>query len=252
MKIIAPSHEDSSSDPVKAFVQLEFYNAVQLIQCIHKSMASLVKVIRGTQLLDEKVSHLAENLMRAETPRRWQKIWEGPEDPMLYVKVVVEKANAVQAWNASVERGKLLKNDIDLSDLFNPATFLGALRQLTARECHTSMDELKLANSWSRGGISNAKIPVKIVGIRMEGALFDAKLSPCTWDSPSYTSSPACTMAWIPQGNQDHYRPNEAIRIPLYHTNLRDQILTFVQVPTGGNENQWLQAGAVLFLDDQL
>ncbi len=67
MKMAAP-HDDGEADPIKAFVHLEFYNAVQLIQAIHKSMSGLVKVIRGTQLLDEKVSTLADSLMRQETP----------------------------------------------------------------------------------------------------------------------------------------------------------------------------------------
>ena len=49
--------------------------------------------------------------MKQETPSRWQKIWDGPEDPMVYIKVVVEKANAVQNWNSSVEKGKLLKGN---------------------------------------------------------------------------------------------------------------------------------------------
>ena len=142
---------------------------------------------------------------------------------------------------------------MNLSDLFNPATFLGALRQQTARECNLSMDELKLVNSWSRGGISNSKIPVKVTGIRMEGALFDGiKLSECSWDSPTYATTPTCTIAWIPDSSSDHYRVNEAIKLPLYNTNLRDKILTFVQVPSGGEEHKWLQAGTVLFLDDQL
>ena len=115
------------------------------------------------------------------------------------------------------------------------------------------MDELKLANSWSRGGISNAKIPVKITGIRIEGAIFDGiKLADCSWDSPTISMAPACTLAWIPDTSADHYRLNEAIKLPLYNTNLRDKILTFLQVPSGGEENKWLQAGSVLFLDDQL
>ena len=120
-----PPSEESTKDPIKAFVQLEFFNAVNLIQSIHKSMAGLVKVIRGTQLLDEKISTFADSLMRQMTPIKWQKMWDGPEDPMLYIKVVVEKANAVQSWNASLEGGRLLKKDVDLSDLFNPGTFLG-------------------------------------------------------------------------------------------------------------------------------
>ena len=120
-----PPSEDTARDPIRAFVQLEFYNAVNLIQNVHKSMASLVKVIRGSQLLDEKIATFADSLMRQSTPLKWQKMWDGPEDPMLYIKTVVEKANAVQTWNAALEGGKLLKKDIDLSNLFNPGTFLG-------------------------------------------------------------------------------------------------------------------------------
>ena len=59
--------------------------------------------------MDEKISQLADSLMKQETPSRWQKIWDGPEDPMVYIKVVVEKANAVQTWNSAVEKGKLLR-----------------------------------------------------------------------------------------------------------------------------------------------
>ena len=88
-------------------------------------MASLVKVIRGTQLLDEKVNNLAKSLMRQETPGKWQKMWDGPEDPMIYIKTVVEKATAVQSWNNAVEKNRLLDTELNLSDLFNPATFLG-------------------------------------------------------------------------------------------------------------------------------
>lgn len=252
LKLNAPS-EESAGDPIKAFVQLEFYNGVNLIQAVHKSMASLVKVIRGAQLLDEKVAVLADSLMRQETPGRWQKMWDGPEDPMVYVKAIVDKATAVQGWNASLERGKLLNSEVNLSDLFNPGTFLGALRQLTAREYSISMDELKFANSWTRGGVAGAKIPVKVSGIKIEGAVFDGvKLTESQWDSPTYSAAPSCTFAWIPKTSQDHYRQNEAMKLPLYNTNMRDKILTFVQVPSGGEDNKWLKAGTVLFLDDQL
>ena len=41
----------------------------------------------------------------------------------------------------------------------------------------------------------------------MEGALFDGiKLSECSWDSPTYATTPVCTIAWIPDSSPDHYR----------------------------------------------
>ena len=65
--------------------------SLQSFQSVHKSLSSLKKVIGGTALLDEKVSKLADNLMRQETPPSWQKMWEGPEEPIEYLTTVVAR-----------------------------------------------------------------------------------------------------------------------------------------------------------------
>ena len=45
-------------------------------------------------------------------------------------------------------------------------------------------------------------------------------------------------------------RENEVIHLPLYHTNDREKILAFVDVPaSGGDENKWLKAGIVLYIN---
>ena len=122
-------------------------------------------------------------------------MWDGPEDPMMYIKIVVEKATAVQSWNNAVDKNRLLDTELNMSDLFNPGTFLGALRQQTARVYKTSMDELKLVNAWSRGGVAGAKMPIKVNGIMIEGGVFDGvRLSPCAWDSPTFSPAPTCTL----------------------------------------------------------
>ena len=92
----------------------------------------------------------------------------------------------MQKWKALSDNGSLLQRELDLSDLFNPDTFLGALRQLTAREHNISMDELKLSNAWSRSSLAGAKIPIKVTGILIEGAVFDgAKLTDSSAQSPT-------------------------------------------------------------------
>ena len=77
------------SNPIKSFVQLEQFNGVSLLQNIHKSLAGLSKVIRGSSLLNEKVSKLAASLLQQETPAIWHKLWSGPENPMDYIKTIV-------------------------------------------------------------------------------------------------------------------------------------------------------------------
>jgi hypothetical protein len=62
-----------------------------LFQTVHKSLSALTKVIRGTALVDEAVSKLADNLMRQQTPPNWQKMWEGPEEPAEYITTIVAR-----------------------------------------------------------------------------------------------------------------------------------------------------------------
>jgi dynein heavy chain 2 len=61
------------------------------LQTVHKSLSGLTKVIRGTALVDDKVSRLADNLMNLTTPATWQKMWEGPEDPIEYITTIVAR-----------------------------------------------------------------------------------------------------------------------------------------------------------------
>ena len=65
-KISAPSDKTGSMLPITSFVLLERYNAVKLVQSVHGSLASLSKVIRGTQLLTKDVQALSEALLSQE------------------------------------------------------------------------------------------------------------------------------------------------------------------------------------------
>lgn len=60
-------------------------------------------------------------------------MWEGPVDPVHWLRSLVSKALALGSWVEKCEAKTLLKEEIDLSELFHPDTFLNALRQQTAR-----------------------------------------------------------------------------------------------------------------------
>ena len=68
-----------------------------------------------------------------QTPLSWLAKWDGPEDPMQYLRGLVTRAVAIQGWVERAESGRLLSEQLDLSELFHPDTFLNALRQQTAR-----------------------------------------------------------------------------------------------------------------------
>ena len=68
-----------------------------------------------------------------QTPMSWLEKWDGPEEPMNYLRGLVNRAVAIQSWVEKAESGRLLQETLDLSDLFHPDTMLNALRQQTAR-----------------------------------------------------------------------------------------------------------------------
>ncbi|XP_073719558.1 cytoplasmic dynein 2 heavy chain 1 [Misgurnus anguillicaudatus] len=245
-KVAAPS--EGVGSPVLSFIQLEQFNAVRLVQNIHQSLASLSKVIRGTSLLTADVHKLATALLNQECPLSWQNKWEGPEEPMQYLRSVVSRALAIQSWVERAERGALLSEMLDLSELFHPDTFLNALRQETARLMSCSMDSLKFVTSW-RGQITEAKLQVKVGGLQLEGCSFDGhRLAESQHDSPSVSAVPACYMAWIPQTAVGSYSPDECISLPVYSSSERQRVVTSVQLPCAGAHDTWIQSGAALFL----
>jgi dynein heavy chain 2 len=52
--------------PVVSFVSLEYHDAVVLVQQVHKSLATLSKVIRGTMLPSSDVVQLAESIINQQ------------------------------------------------------------------------------------------------------------------------------------------------------------------------------------------
>jgi dynein heavy chain 2 len=52
--------------PVVLFVSLEYHDAVVLVQQVHKSLATLSKVIRGTVLPSSDVVQLAESIIKQQ------------------------------------------------------------------------------------------------------------------------------------------------------------------------------------------
>ena len=55
---ILPPKDDERTQPIESFILLEHYNAIQLAQQVHASLASLAKVIKG-----DKTLSISQNLI---------------------------------------------------------------------------------------------------------------------------------------------------------------------------------------------
>uniref|UniRef100_A0A3P9QAB0 Cytoplasmic dynein 2 heavy chain 1 n=1 Tax=Poecilia reticulata TaxID=8081 RepID=A0A3P9QAB0_POERE len=229
---VEPPTEGQKS-PILSFIALEQFNAIRLVQVCVCDKTIFSFCLNG--LLNQLLI--------------WQNKWEGPEEPMQYLRAVVARALATQSWVERASRQALLSDILDLSELFHPDTFLNALRQETARSIGCSMDSLVFVSSW-RSPIAQAKLQVKVGGLQLEGCRFDGiHLSENQHDSPSVSAVPACYMAWAPQiSATDSTDSAESIWLPLYTSAERVKVVTHISLPCGPNPNQWIQTGAALFL----
>lgn len=154
-KIVITQEQLNTPDPVAAFVYVELENVKDILQVVHASISNIVKILKGSEMLTAKSQKEATNLLQGEVPATWEAKWEGPENPDQWIKVVTKKASALVQWLQRVNNNSLLEQEIDLSHLFHPETFLNALRQKSARKLKIAIDELKLVSSFEKGKVAD-------------------------------------------------------------------------------------------------
>ena len=128
-------------------------------------------MIYGSGLLTPQVQKDADSLLAGRVPMSWEKKWEGPESVQPWIRLLVVKKIALSKWPDKLSQ--LTKEAFDLSDLFNPGTFLMSLRQQTARVAKLPMDSLALVTSFA-GTIEGAPMPINVKGLMLQGAAFEA------------------------------------------------------------------------------
>ncbi|KAJ3052007.1 hypothetical protein HK097_006986 [Rhizophlyctis rosea] len=237
--------QSTDKEPVTTFLTLELVNALELMRRIHSELSTISKVIRGTTLVTNEIVKVAAKLMRGETPDSWLALWEGPEEPQTFLRACVTKGLAVDALKEKASRGVIFDGPIQLANLFNPVTFLNALRQQTSRKVRQPMDTLKLVSTWSASELSSAAVKIAAEGLFVQGCNFDgSRLSETGPDDPVSGTVPICHLAWMPTT----FTLTNRITLPLYQTPTREKMVASLMVPCQDDGSTWVLAGASFFL----
>ncbi|VDN12126.1 unnamed protein product [Dibothriocephalus latus] len=256
-KIEEKSLKDPQESPVLSFLHREMSDTLALISTIHQHLGSISKLLRGTHALTPGVDVIIQSLLRGETPASWLDCWSaGPEDYLNFLNVLMRKASALQKW---VTRSEICvpfispETAFDLADLLNPAIFLNAVRQQTARQSKVPIDELKLVSKWPSSKLSQGTVSVqalRITGLQLEGACFEGgKLADCKITSPTITELPELILEWTPKTNSDPLSAEDSINLPVYFDSRRCNLVTKIKVPCQtGSQQTWIQNGVALFV----
>lgn len=216
----------------------------------------------GSGLLTPSIQTAAASLLAGTTPTEWSSVWEGPEKPQAWLSELVRKRIALTRWLASSARGNLLDEALSLGDLFNPATFVNALRQQTARLLGSAIDRVKMICSWANrkdalqafSKCGNCPLPCQLTSLLLQGASFSAggsALRDSASEASELTPAPNVMIGFIDREAGEPYGEQPTIAIPVYFTPSREEYLTELQIPVEDNDkNKWILAGVSLFLSE--
>ena len=123
-------------------------------------------------MLTPKIQTEATMLLKNSVPTSWEKMWEGPENPQSWIRVLCKKGTQLVQWVQRVQQKQLLNQPVCISDLLHPETFLNAFRQKSARMNNVAIDELKLVSSFEQGRIQ-ANGAIRVEGLFLQGCAFD-------------------------------------------------------------------------------
>lgn len=210
----------------------------------------------GSGLLTPAIQAVSTALLSGAVPSDWTRRWDGgPDKPQTWLRELVRKRIALQKWRSAAAKGTLLSEPLMLGDLFNPATFINALRQQTARKLGAAIDTVKMICSWDkdwRKMDADCPLPVVLTGLFLQGASFHSgSLQDSAPEASEMAIAPNVCIGFVTLDSKEPYSKGAAIGIPAYLTPTREEFLMELKMPTdSANESKWVLAGVALFLTE--
>merc|ERR1712146_659521 len=101
--------------------------------------------------------------------------------------------------------------------------------------------------------IANAPLVATLEGLLLQGALLSSEgsLTEPNPDGQEYVASQDIRIAYIPKREAERFLVNHSsrtLKIPVYMTSSREQILFECDLPITQQESTWIQGGVAFFL----
>mmetsp|Transcript_32467 Transcript_32467/g.100483 ORF Transcript_32467/g.100483 Transcript_32467/m.100483 type:complete len:380 (+) Transcript_32467:1-1140(+) len=235
------------NDPISGFVFMEHEASLTVVNLVSSCLATLKKILYGTTLLTPHIQEVAASLLKGAIPASWARQWNGPEKPNTWFSLLVRKSLGIKSWRSKVLDNSLLKEELDLNDVFRPLTFLNALCQLTARQAQCPMDGLQLVSAWSAASIDSPS-SISIKNLRLQGAeLQGTYLIEARSNAPETTQMPPLALGY---SKLTPVTKSGSLKVPCYHSATREQFLVEIALPIREDADKWILAGVALLLTE--
>ncbi|SCO60367.1 dynein heavy chain, putative [Plasmodium berghei] len=264
---------------VIAIKEAENFN--KLIECVYDTLIEIKLVLDGILNGNDKIQNTIRSLLLHNIPEIWKKYsYPSKKKLMPWFENFKLRIIFIKEWIEKIRNNIYLPNSVWLSALFNPISFLTAIKQMFAHKNNVPIDKLKLkwhvTNITKVEDINNKNNSLYIHGLFLQGAswLINSKNDVFAFDisnlngnisygniiesvpKNAYFSMPVLYVYCI-TNEQDEIlnqtTESKYLNTPLYVTSDRGN--TFVcsvdlNLEIDDTEDKWILAGVALVLSD--
>ncbi|CRG96277.1 dynein heavy chain, putative [Plasmodium gallinaceum] len=253
---------------VIALKEAEKFN--KLIECINDTLIEIKLVLDGILNMNDKIQNTIKSLLLHNIPDIWKNYsYPSKKKLMPWFENFKLRILFIKEWISKIRNQIFLPSSVWLSALFNPISFLTAIKQKFAHENKVPIDKLKLkwhvTNITKVEDLNNKNNSLYIHGLFLQGAswLINSKNDTFVFDKDNLKEN-------ISYGNIIESVPkNIYFPMPLVYvyciTNEQDELLKsnleshFLNTPLyitsdrgkmDDIKDKWILAGVALFLSD--
>jgi dynein heavy chain len=243
---------DESRTPYQnAFLQeCEYMN--QLIKVIVTSLGEIELAFKGELTMTEKMEDLMDAIALNQVPAPWEKLaFPSTRGLGSWLDNLKQRLEQLNHWKEDPQR---IPNVTFINRLFNPQSFLTAIKQTHARDKKVELNMLTvqtdvLKKYYWEPDLPPVKDGAYVFGFQVEGARWDQAVGQLEESLPKRAFSVVpvvnCRAALI-----DSKEDKGIYKCPVYKTTNRGNTYVFTaQLKTKMPPSKWIMAGVALILD---
>ncbi|KAG9396803.1 Dynein heavy chain and region D6 of dynein motor [Carpediemonas membranifera] len=234
------------------------YNSVLLQECdrmnillaeMRTSMRNLTLGLNGDLTITEAMEALIQSMFLNTVPTSWERVaYPSLKALAIWFTDLQARVRQLQDWSADVT----LPKSVWLGGLFNPASFLTAIQQTTARRNEWPLDRMTIntdvTKKWSEDIAAGPRDGAYIHGLYLEGCRWDSKIGGLA-DSRLKDLYPAVPVIHCKAVTMDKKDTRDIYTCPIYSTRQRGPTVWTFGIRSGGQPaHKWVLAGVGLLL----
>jgi len=216
-----------------------------------RGLDELQQGFRGELTMTEQMEHLAEALQKETLPVWWVKLGFPSTRPLRsWISNLKDRCAQLEDWMAD---HLTVPKVVDLSKLFNPQSFLTAIKQVCCQQANAELDKLQVLTEVTKRDAKMVDAPPRegayVTGMYLEGARWDVNAG-CLEDSKPKEMFVRMPVINCKAAMQLDREDKNVYSCPTYCVPTRSPYFVFAaQLKTKQPPAKWVLAGVALILD---